>query len=192
MTSTHYSSSSIVPPNPTTTRGQSTKISLSPKGDRLIYCNGRSVIIRPTLGSESTSSSPTILYSQHPKPVSVAKISPSGAYVASADISGLVRIWDILGSDQILKAEYRPFSGEIRDLAWDSESKRIAIVGEGKERFGHFFFMDSGSSCGEVGGHSKVVNCVAIKGTRPFRAVTGSDDTKLVFYNGVPFKVRWD
>ena len=36
-------------------------------------------------------------------------------------------------------------------------------------------------------GHSKVVNTVAIRHTRPFRAVTGADDNSLVFSNGVPF-----
>ncbi|KAF9166681.1 WD40 repeat-like protein, partial [Mortierella sp. AD010] len=46
---------------------------------------------------------------------------------------------------------------------------------------------DSGSSCGEIMGHSKVVNTVAIRQTRPFRAVTGGDDNTLVFSNGVPF-----
>lgn len=189
MATPTLASSTVVPPHPTTVRGQSAKLSISPKGDRLVYCNGRSVIVRPVPGSiVETPSAPTIIYSQHPQPVTVARISPSGAYVASADQSGLVRIWDILGSDQILKAEYRPFAGVIRDLAWDAESKRIAVVGQGKERFGHFFFAETGSSCGEVSGHGKVINSVALKSTRPFKAVTASDDTNLVFYSGVPYK----
>ncbi|CAO1635314.1 unnamed protein product [Parajaminaea phylloscopi] len=188
MTSTSFSLSSAVPPNPTTLRGQSTKLSVSPKGDRIIYAAGRSVVIRSLPGLTEASGAPTLVYSQHAQPVTVAKISPSGAYAASADQSGLVRFWDLMGGEQILKAEYRPFAGVIRDLAWDSESKRVAVVGEGKERFGHFFFMETGSSCGEVSGHAKVVNSVALKPNRPFRAVTGSDDAKLVFYTGVPFK----
>ncbi|CAO1634177.1 unnamed protein product [Jaminaea pallidilutea] len=186
--SAYYTNAATVPPNPTTARGSSTKISVSPKADRLIYCNGRSVIIRPLPSAEGAANGPTIIYSQHPQPVTVARISPSGAYAASADQSGLVRIWDLFGDEQILKAEYRPFAGAVRDLAWDSESKRIAVVGQGKERFGHFFLMDSGSSCGEVSGHAKVINAVALKSTRPFRAVTGGDDNKVVLYNGVPYK----
>ena len=67
------------------------------------------------------------------------------------------------------------------DLAWDGESKRIIAVGDGKEkcvlrpvccvrvgadaciicRFGHAFMMDSGSSTGEIIGHSKVCWCAA-------------------------------
>lgn len=64
------------------------------------------------------------------------------------------------------------------DLAWDGESKRIIAVGDGKERsvqpcncdclihywaeltnetrFGAAFMMDTGSSTGEILGHSKV------------------------------------
>jgi len=36
-------------------------------------------------------------------------------------------------------------------------------------------------------GHSKAINTVAIRQSRPFRAVTGGDDNSLVFSNGVPF-----
>lgn len=63
------------------------------------------------------------------------------------------------------------------DLAWDGESKRIIAVGDGKERyvflmefkeraaisnesslvirFAYPFMIDTGTSCGEVTGHSK-------------------------------------
>ena len=73
-------------------------------------------------------------------------------------------------------------------MQWDFESKRIIGVGEGKDRFGHAFLFDSASSVGEVSGHSKAVNSVSIKPTRPLRAVTGSDDMTVNFYTGVPFK----
>jgi hypothetical protein len=63
--------------------------------------------------------------------------------------------------------------------------------------------FDSGSSAGEISGHSKVrsnktttvvvyiiftsqvVNAVAIRHQRPFRAATASDDATIVFYHGV-------
>jgi hypothetical protein len=83
----------------------------------------------------------------------VARISPSGYYCASADISGTgmsfellylflvmstfavaVRIWDTASGDQIMKGEYRVLSGRINDLEWDGESKRIIAVGDGKDK----------------------------------------------------------
>ena len=66
--------------------------------------------------------------------------------------------------------------------------------------------FDSGSSTGEIIGHSKVrdptlyvikldhppvglqlkaVNAVSIRHQRPFRAVTASDDATMVFYHGM-------
>lgn len=166
-----------------TTRGTFTSIATDPTGTKLVYCQSRTVVIRPLSASD-----PTIVYAQHAHPTTVAKISPSGYYCASADVSGNVRVWDLAGTDQVLKLEIKALGGRITDLVWDGESKRIGIVGEGKDKFGHFFLVDSGSSCGEVTGHSKVTNTIAMKTTRPFRAVTAGDDGNIVFYNGVPFK----
>lgn len=170
-------------PNPATSRGTFTSIATDPTGQKLVYCQARSVVIRPLAPTE-----PTLVYTQHAHATTVAKISPSGYYCASADVSGNVRVWDLAGSEQVLKLEIRALGGRITDLVWDGESKRIGVVGEGKDRFGHFFLLDSGSSCGEVSGHSKVTNTIAIKTTRPYRAVTAGDDGSLVFYHGVPFK----
>ena len=61
-------------------------------------------------------------------------------------------------------------------------------VGDGKERFGHCITADSGNSVGEISGHSQQINSVSIRQQRPLRAVTGSDDSSLVFYHGAPFK----
>lgn len=174
-----------LPSNPATNRGSSTAISTDPTGNKVVYCQGRTVIIRPLQPSRDQQ---TLVYSQHAHPTTCARISPSGYYCASADTSGSVRVWDLAGTEQVLKLEIRALGGKISDLVWDGESKRIGVVGEGKEKYGHFFVMDSGSSCGEVTGHSKVLNALGIKSTRPFKAVTAGDDGSIVFYNGVPFK----
>lgn len=84
--------------------------------------------------------------------------------------------------------EYHIIAGRINDIAWDGDSQRIIAVGDGKERFGHCITWDSGNSVGEISGHSSQINTVAVRQQRPLRAVTGSDDTSLVFYHGAPFK----
>jgi WD repeat-containing protein 1 (actin-interacting protein 1) len=72
---------------------------------------------------------------EHNSPTTVARISPSGYYCASADQTGTVRVWDIAGTDQILKLEMKGvMGGKINDLAWDGESKRIIVGGDGRER----------------------------------------------------------
>ncbi|KAG8893794.1 WD40 repeat-like protein, partial [Tulasnella sp. 408] len=110
----------------------------------------------------------------------------------------LVRIWDtsFLKTNfppnnlepSLPKGEYRPISGKVVDLAWDGESKRIILVGEAREKFGAAIMMDTGGTAGDILGHSKVINAVSIRSQRPFKAVTASDDTTIVFYSGVPYK----
>jgi len=43
---------------------------------------------------------------------------------------------------------------------------------------------------GEISGHSKVVNSCDIKSSRPYRAVTVSDDLSANYYEGPPFKFK--
>ncbi|TPX34145.1 hypothetical protein SmJEL517_g03113 [Synchytrium microbalum] len=170
-------------PAPATSRGQAVQLSGDPKGVNFIYTCGRSVIIRnlanPAIATE---------YTGHSTQTTVARYSPSGFYIASADISGNVRIWDTINAENILKTETRVFGGRVNDLCWDHESKRIIAVGEGKDKFGHAFAFDTASSVGEISGHSKAINSVSIRQDRPMKAVTASDDLTVNFYNGVPYK----
>ncbi|KLO12889.1 WD40 repeat-like protein [Schizopora paradoxa] len=169
------------PCNPSTERGSSTKLSTSK--DKLIYCNGRAVIIRDLKDPANAK-----CYSGHSKPVSVARFSPTGYYCASADIYGTVRVWDTVGEENIMKSEFPVISGKVNDLAWDGESKRIIAVGDGKQQFAKAFMFDTGTTNGVISGHSKSINAVSIRHQRPFRAVTASDDFTIVFHSGVPFK----
>ncbi|CAG8586954.1 14991_t:CDS:2, partial [Acaulospora colombiana] len=130
-------------------------------------------------------------YTMHSAPATVAQYSPSGYYIASGDMQGSVRIWDTIQAEQILKNEVKVIAGRINDIAWDSESKRLIAVGDGKERRGHAFMFDTGSSAGEIIGHLKVINSVSIRQQRPFRAATGSDDFTVVFYHGAPYKYNF-
>ncbi|TIB81385.1 WD40 repeat-like protein [Wallemia mellicola] len=173
------------PINPYSERGSATKLAVDAKGEKLVYANGRSVIIR-----DLKNPSKSFVYQGHIQPVTVARISPSGFYCASGDVTGTVRVWDIVGEDKVLKSEVKVTSGRINDLDWDGDSQRIIAIGEGRDSFGRAFMMDSGTNCGEITGHSKRQpgNAVAVRNKRPFRAVTASDDSTLVFYHGTPYK----
>ncbi|XP_062313070.1 WD repeat-containing protein 1 isoform X1 [Osmerus eperlanus] len=167
-------------------RGVAKVIGGDPKGNNFLYTNGKSVIIRNI-------DNPAIadIYTEHPHQVTVAKYAPSGFYIASGDVSGKIRIWDTTQKEHLLKYEYQPFGGKIKDIAWTEDSKRIAVVGEGREKFGAVFLWDSGSSVGEISGHVKVINSVDIKQTRPYRLITGSDDNCSTFSEGPPFKFKF-
>jgi len=167
---------------PSTSRGQPTILSADPKGERIAYASGKSIFVR-SIDDPAVSRQ----YTQHTAQTTVARFAPSGFYIASGDVAGTVRVWDCAG-EGATKGEYHIIAGRINDVAWDGDSQRLIAVGDGKERFGHCITADSGNSVGEISGHSSQINCVAIRQQRPLRAVTGSDDTSLVFYHGAPFK----
>uniref|UniRef100_A0A3Q3X3P3 Uncharacterized protein n=1 Tax=Mola mola TaxID=94237 RepID=A0A3Q3X3P3_MOLML len=167
-------------------RGVAKVIGGDPKGKNFLYTNGKCVIIRNI-------ENPAIadIYTEHAHNVTVAKYAPSGFYIASGDVSGKLRIWDTTQKEHLLKYEYTHISGNIKDIAWTEDSKRIAVVGEGREKFGAVFLWDSGSTVGDLSGHSKRINSVDLKQTRPYRLVTGSDDSSASFFEGPPFKFKF-
>jgi len=168
---------------PATTRGQPIHLGGDPKGENFLYTNGNSVFIRNI-------KEPLICdhYFEHQHATTVARYAPSGFYIASADITGTVRIWDTVNSTHILKKEFKPLSGAISDLAWSNDSQRIVVGGDGKEKFGAAFLADTGASVGEITGHGKLIKSVDIKQTRPFKVVTASEDLLVNFYTFPPAK----
>ncbi|KAK8827200.1 hypothetical protein WA556_000828, partial [Blastocystis sp. ATCC 50177/Nand II] len=118
--------------------------------------------------------------------------------MASGDNEGKLRVWALDNDEHTLKKEMICSGIDIRDLAWDSESKRIAMGGDGhgrqsplsciRRRMIRAFMWDTGSDLGEFTGHSRGVNSVDFRPCRPFRLVSSSDDMLVSFYQGPPFK----
>ncbi|KAL8478674.1 hypothetical protein ACS0TY_030524 [Phlomoides rotata] len=170
---------------PSTERGRGILISGDPKSNSILYCNGRSVIIRYLDRPLEVK-----VYGEHAYPATVARYSPNGEWIASADVSGTVRIWGT-HNDFVLKKEFRVLSGRIDDLQWSPDCQRIVASGEGKgTSFVRAFVWDSGSNVGEFDGHSRRVLSCAFKPTRPFRIVTCGEDFLINFYEGPPFKFK--
>ncbi|XP_033223453.1 actin-interacting protein 1 [Belonocnema kinseyi] len=170
---------------PRTQRGQPLVLGSDPKGKNFLYTNGNSVIIR-NIDNPAISD----IYTEHSCPVNVAKYSPSGFYIASGDQSGKIRIWDTVNKEHILKNEFQPISGPIKDIAWSPDSQRMVVVGEGRERFGHVFMAETGTSVGEISGQSKSINSCDFRPVRPFRLITGSEDNTVAVFEGPPFKFK--
>ncbi|KAI9088638.1 hypothetical protein K1719_029752 [Acacia pycnantha] len=168
---------------PSTERGRGILISGDPKTNNILYCTGRSVIIRNLDNPLQVS-----VYGEHGYPVTVARYSPNGEWIASADVSGTVRIWGT-HNDFVLKNEFRVLSGRIDDLQWSADCLRIVACGDGKGKsFVRAFMWDSGSTVGDFDGHSRRVLSCAFKPTRPFRIVSCGEDFLVNFYDGPPFK----
>jgi len=170
---------------PKTERGKPIVIKGDPKGKSYTYVNGNSVFIR-----NIEDPSECDVYTQHAKDTTVACFAPSGFYMCSADITGKVRIWDLTQKEHLLKYEYQPISGAIKDIVWTEDSKRIAVCGEGRSKYGAAFLWDSGSSCGDLSGPSKSCNSIDIKQNRPYRLILASEDYTSYFCEGPPFKMK--
>ncbi|KAK9223099.1 hypothetical protein WN944_011541 [Citrus x changshan-huyou] len=170
---------------PSTERGRGILISGNPKTDTILYCNGRSVLIRyldEPLRVE--------VYGEHGYPVTVARYSPNGEWIASADVSGSVRIWGT-HNGFVLKNEFKVLSGRIDDLQWSPDGLRIVACGDGKGKsFVRAFMWDSGTTVGDFDGHSRRVLSCEFKPTRPFRIATCGEDFLVNFYEGPPFKFK--
>lgn len=61
-------------------------------------------------------------------------VSLTALTLTCTDVSGKIRIWDTTQKEHILKYEYQPIAGSIKDIAWSPDSKRIAVCGEGREK----------------------------------------------------------
>ncbi|KAH1251915.1 Actin-interacting protein 1-2 [Glycine max] len=140
---------------PTTERGRGILISGDAKSNSIVYTNGRSVVMMNLQNPLNVS-----VYGDHAYPATVARFSPNGEWVASADASGSVRIWGTR-NDFVLKKEFRVLSARIDDLQWSPDGLRIVACGEGKGKsFVRAFMWDSGTNVGEFDGHSRrVLSC---------------------------------
>ncbi|KAK7202603.1 actin cortical patch [Myxozyma melibiosi] len=171
---------------PSTIKGTPLHLSYDPRTNRLVYPSNKAVILR-SLSDPSSSTQ----FTGHTASTSVAKFAPSGYYIASGDVTGNVKVFDSSSTTEdpeIVKGTFPIISGRINDLTWDSDSKRIIAVGDGKERFGHCFTFDTGNSVGEITGHASQINAADIRSVRPFRAATAADDAAVVWLAGPPFK----
>jgi WD40 repeat protein len=176
----------LYPPAPSTERGQASQLTYDQHHDRLGYVSLNNVVIR----SATDPLSPALAYQEHTYRPTACRFSPSGGYMASGDLSGLVKVWSPDHEDLVLKMEVPCIGGAIKDVAWSGDNQRLVAVGDGSDKFGHAFILDTGTSVGEIGGHGKRINTCDFKPTRPFRVVTGAEDNQVNFHEGPPFKFK--
>jgi WD repeat-containing protein 1 (actin-interacting protein 1) len=172
-------------PAPVTERGKAVHLGKGTKNDDIVYCTGNNVFWRSVSNPLKAD-----MYSEHQTATTCARYSPSGNYMATGDAHGTVRVWATDNEEKILKIELKVLGGAIKDICWSEDSQRIAVCGDGSDRFGAVFMWDSGSSVGEISGHAKSINAIDFKQTRPFRVVTASEDAAVNWFEGPPFKYK--
>lgn len=172
--------------NPSPARGQSCRLNTSPDGSKIIYPSGSNIIIR-----DINDPSQSQVMAEHGKKTTVAKYSPNGQWIASADETGKIKIWSPEQDDQLvykMKYEWHYLAGEIKDLAWCGDGKRIVVAGDGQGQCANAFIFDTGSKQGDFVGIAKRLNSCDIRPVKPFKTIVGGDDFNSVFYDGFPVK----
>ena len=188
----------IAPPLPSTLRGEPTPLDgdsgrLNAGKQILSYPSGKLAIIRSLDGQELPNSKlPVLCYRGHPHATSSVKLSTSGAYAASGDTRGKLRVWALDHEEHLCKLDVQVLTSNVRDIAWDGESKRIAVAGDrldGRSECTKALQWDTGVTQGTLSQHVKGTCCaIAFKPNRPFRVVSaGKEDGKVHFHKGPPF-----
>lgn len=187
-----------IPPLPKAERGVPLILDGNPgrrnSGEPILLYPSRQFVIARNLKTGKS-----FVYRGHTANVTVAKFSPSGAYVASADVRGKLRVWSFDHEEHLCKLDIVALSGPIRDLSWDLDSQRIVVVGEGSPSdpsslCARVLQWDTGVKLGDLGQHArKKASTCAFRPCRPMRIVTGgSEDFKCSFNKGPPFQKVWE
>lgn len=185
-------------PLPNTTRGEPCPLdgnggSLNSGKSLLAYPSGKLCVVQSLTDETLPNSKLTsLVYRGHQYATSVVEMSTSGAYVASGDSRGKIRVWALDHEEHLCKLDTTGLSSAIRAIAWDGESKRIAFAGDRLDNTSvctRAIQWDTANSQGNLYQHNKGQSCaVAFKPNRPFRVVTGGrEDGKLHFHKGPPF-----
>jgi WD40 repeat protein len=171
-------------PSSFTERAFSSNISISSNGHWMAHCLGNVIALRSLVDFKTTK-----IYQGHKVKTSSAGFSPNGAFVASGDIEGNIKIWFI--DDLSLKKEFnKALGGKINGIEWNGESDKLFFYGEGKNAMARCITWDSGNNLGEIASHSKTILAGDLRKIRPYRVATGSEDFQSNFYEGTPFKFK--
>lgn len=113
----------------------------------------------------------------HAADVSVARWSPDGKMLATADSAGTVRTWDAKAGTAV--DSFTAYKGAIALLEWSPDGKAIAVAGAAGPVN---VFSPTGEKVAEFAGHARGVSSLAW-GPTPEHLVTGGRDERTV---------RWD
>lgn len=188
-----------VAPLPNTTRGEPCPLDgqagrLNSGKSILAYPSGKLCVLTSLKEDEPLPNSklPVLVYRGHQFATSCVKMSTSGAYVASGDTRGKLRVWALDHEEHLVKLDKQGLSSAIRAIDWDGESKRIVFAGDRLDNSSECtkaIQWDTATTQGNLYQHQKGKSCaIAFKPNRPFRVVSGGrDDGKLHFHKGPPF-----
>lgn len=165
---------------PNTKRGEPSHISVDPTGetDNVVFACGRVVVIRSLSDPLSAN-----VFTMHTSSVTAARFSPDAQLVASADDTGVIRLWFPDSLNQ--KSTFDIFPGPVRDIAFSPDGKFLMACGECRGAFVKLAKVPSGSAGGAVKGHTKRVISVDMAGGV---VASASEDMSIGIASGPPVR----
>ncbi len=168
--------------NPYTERAFSSTTAISKDNKWLAYCIANTIVIRSLENLNICK-----IYTGHKVKTSAVSFAAHNKLIASGDIHGNIRIFFL--DDLSLKKELQScLGGKINGIEWNDEHNKLFLYGDGKNK-ARCVQWDMGNNIGEFIGHSKIALSGDLRKCRPYRAVTGSEDFQVIFYQGTPFKM---
>lgn len=113
----------------------------------------------------------------HTKPVAVARWSPDGEILATADAGGTVRTWKADGGAAV--DSFAAYTGPITLLEWSGDGKAIAVAGLAGPVH---VWSPAGESVAKLPGHAGGVLAIAWGATAE-QLATGGNDGKAVIWD---------
>lgn len=183
---TQLTPEAIFTPNPPTKRAQRTKINFKNSSDEhlLAYGSGSNLIMKNLKDHTKNH----VFNQMVNSPVTVAKYSNKGYYVAFGDERGGIKIIGWSGAEKawLVKMENENMlGGKINDICWSDDDKKLAIVGCGPKR-ACAINIETKNTVGEVVGHNGDLLTCDLKITRPFKFVIGGEDREINYYKAMP------
>ncbi|XP_035308920.1 WD repeat-containing protein 1-like [Cricetulus griseus] len=169
-------------------KGPVTDLAYSHDGAFLAVCDASKVVTVFSVADDYSENN--VFYGHHAKIVCLAW-SPDNEHFASGGMDMMVYVWTLSDPETKVKIQASISSETPLDMSFKAPKQSLVHINPYSIlRIGAIFLWEGGSSVGEITAHNKVINCVDIKQSRPYRPATGSDDNCSILRGGPPFKFK--
>jgi WD40 repeat protein len=175
---------SFLAPSAKTERSYASNIAVSIDGKWMGYTVGKIVSLRSLEDLKTCQ-----IFTGHRDYTSAVSFSPSGEFVASADVTGTVIVWNLQNLTIKQKLE-KIIPGKVFGLDWDQSSEILLVYGNGNKMQGACVNWGKGNIVTKFNSNSKLILNGDLRKTDPLRVITGSEDFNINLYQGSSFELK--
>lgn len=177
----------VHPMNPSTIRGMPLHLSPNDKRDKFGYPTQELAILRDVQAIAYKYTA----FDSHSKNVTTVSCSPKGDRVISADEIGYVYIWNANHPELLVSWDFQGSTGGIYDACFNDDGDKAAFVGDNAaNKVGKTISLNLKKTDQELSGHSARALTCSMKGNRPFKLYTGSEDHTINIYGSPGFTLN--